>query len=283
MLSAMRHPMKQGLVRLLGLLVMLQAGGVADAKDVGKCGPRELTPECCLKHFPGEWERCTGLTQVERAYSLGTQVTAVGTAVAVAMLPNLNPAERRGVALAADVLAKLERALVECARRADQAVNDVHFDGKSPSREMCEQLKLGERTTWAMYLGSFKHAEAWPCLRKALDELVPGRYLLHPRFQLNGKSGRWEHMDENLVSQVVSREGWKGLAGTIEPDVVILDEKGIIIHVYDLKFPCPETNDARWTRYTEGPWKHSHQHDLYREALKVKPKLVSPRQGVEER
>jgi hypothetical protein len=140
---------------------------------------------------------------------------------------------------------------------------------------------VGERTTWAAYLGLFKHEQAWPCLREALQGLVPGRYLLYSRFYVNPKTGRWEHMDANMVSQIVSREGWSGLKGTIEPDIVLLDENGVIVHVYDLKFPCPKTQDARWERYGEGErWEYSTQGDVYKNALGVTPRLVSPREGV---
>ncbi|HEX8820479.1 MAG TPA: hypothetical protein VF794_11180 [Archangium sp.] len=75
-------------------------------------------------------------------------------------------------------------------------------------------------------------------------------------------------------------EGWKGLTGTIEPDIILLDEKGFIVHVYDLKFPCPETNSARWETYAEGRWRDELQGDVYEEILGVKPRLVSPRDGI---
>jgi hypothetical protein len=114
-----------------------------------------------------------------------------------------------------------------------------------------------------------------------MEGLLPKKnFLLHPRFYVNPKTGRWEHMDENMVSQIVSREGWAGLRGTIEPDIVLLDENGIIIRVYDLKFPCPETNGARWDPYEDGRWKDWHQGELYKTALGVPPHLVSPREGV---
>jgi hypothetical protein len=214
--------------------------------------------------------------------SLATKVAAAATAGAMAMAlnPQINAAERRGVELAADLLTKVEKAIAQCARQADQEVNDYHFKGRSPSREICRQLKVGEQTTWAAYLGLFKHEQAWPCLRKALDELLPGRYRLHPRFQLNEKTGRWEHLDEDLVSQIVAHQGWKGLAGTIEPDIIILDAEGFIVRVYDLKFPCPETNVAYWEKYKGGRWHDEMQGDVYDRALRVKPRLVSPQQGV---
>jgi hypothetical protein len=245
------------------------------------CSLPDLTPECCLKQNPGQWERCTGSSEAARAHSLAFKTTAIGVAGGLAVQAvHIGSAERRGVELVADLLAKVEKAIVRCVRRADQQVNDHHFNGKSPSRELCQQVKVGERTTWAVYLGLFKHEQAWPCLREALEALVPGRYLLHPRFQLNARTGKWEYLNENEVSQIVTQEGWSGLRGTIEPDIILLDENGVVVHVYDLKFPCPKTNVANWEWYREGSGKEGSQGELYKRALGVTPKLVSPQEGV---
>jgi len=174
----------------------------------------------------------------------------------------------------------VEKEIEKCVRRADQKVNDYHFNGRSPSRELCQQMKVGKQTTWAAYLGLFKHEESWPCLREALDKLLPKRYLLHPRFQLNEQTGQWKFLDETEVNRIVSEKGWKGLWGTIEPDIVLMDEKGLIVHVYDLKFPCPVTNAAHWGQYNDGRWKNEMQGGVYKDALRVEPWLVSPMRGV---
>ncbi|WNG13545.1 hypothetical protein [Cystobacter fuscus] len=112
--------------------------------------------------------------------------------------------------LAADLLAKVERAIERCTREADQQVNDHHFQGRSPSAEICQQLKAGDQVTWAVYLGLFKHEQAWPCLRKALNLLLPGRYWLHPRFRLDDRTGQWEFLDKKRVEEIVAKQGWKG-------------------------------------------------------------------------
>jgi hypothetical protein len=274
---------------LLVLLVVLQAGCLVESdlgEGEGECGPRDLTPECCLKKNPGQWERCTGSPEAAEAMgmapSLALRTAAAATAAAVAMQAvRIGSAERRGVELAVDLRTRVEKALVRCAREAEQEVNDYHFNGRSPSWEICQRIKVGERTTWAVYLGLFKHEQAWPCLREALEKLLPGKnYRLRPRFYVNPKTGRWEHMDEELMSQIIAKEGWSGLKGTIEPDIVLLDENGIVIHVYDLKFPCPKSNDAGWAWHKEGPWRDRSQGDVYREAFGVKPRLISPRQGL---
>ena len=290
----MFHCARSRLPGWLVLLAALQAGCLSELDSVevvGECGPRDLTPECCLKQNPGQWERCTGSSEMarvaetaQRSASLGMKAVAGATAavMAGAMTPQINSAERRGVALATDLLAKVEREIERCVRRADQKVNDYHFNGRSPSRELCQQVKVGERTTWAMYLGLFKHEESWPCLREALDKLLPKRYLLHPRFRFNEATGEWEFLKEEEVKRMVAKHGWKALWGTIEPDIIVLDEKGIIVRVYDLKFPCPETNPAHWPRYTEGVWRDETQGRVYEDILHVTPQLVSPRWGVEQ-
>ncbi|HYO53894.1 hypothetical protein [Archangium sp.] len=295
----MFHIARRGLIRLLVLLAMLQAGCLAESDPVevvGECGPRDLTPECCLKKNPGQWERCTGSSEVARAVEEMEAAEAIGRSPSVALkvtagamagmmgvqAVRIGSAERRGVELAADLLKKVEKAIVRCVRQADQQVNDYHFNGKSPSWELCQQIKVGDRTTWAAYLGLFKHEQAWPCLLEALDKLLPWKnYRLYPRFYVNPRTGEWEHMTENQMSQIVSQEGWSGLKGTIEPDIILLDENGFIVHVYDLKFPCPESNNARWETYGEREqWEGWSQGDLYKKALQVTPRLVSPRQGV---
>jgi len=287
----MLHTAKSRPVRLLMLLAVLQGGCLLESESVDgvKCGPRDLTPECCLKQFPGQWERCTGSPEparaaevVERAPSPGLKGVAVGMAgIVAAQTVHIGSAERRGTELAADLLTEIEREIVRCVRQADQYANDHHFQGRSPSWELCQQIKVGEQTTWAAYLGLFKHEQAWPCLREALDKLLPKKgYELRPRFYVNPRTGKWEYMDPNLVSQIVTREGWKGLKGTIEPDLILLDEKRVVVHVYDLKFPCPEMHVAQWETYEEGRWKDWSQGDLYRTAVGVTPKLVSPREGV---
>ncbi|WPB78008.1 hypothetical protein KYC5002_02425 [Archangium violaceum] len=281
-------------MRLLVLLAMLQAGCLSELDEASlgmECGPRDLTPECCLKKNPGQWERCTGSSElarvaeeaagtVGRTPSLVAKVAAAGMAGVMMTAVHIGSAERRGVALATDLLKKVEEEIVRCVRSAEQEVNEYHFGGKSPTREQCQEVKVGERTTWAAYLGLFKHETAWPCLSKVLDKLLKGKYLLHPRFYVDPQTGEWVHMPEKLMSQIVAREGWSGLRGTIEPDIVLLDANGVVVHAYDLKFPCPESNGAGWGHYREGVWKDWSQGEVYRKVLRVTPKLASPQDGI---
>jgi hypothetical protein len=102
----------------LVLLAVLQAGCLSESDSIemaGKCGPRDLTPECCLKQNPGQWEQCTGSTKVVEAaktsHSVATKVVAAGVAVAVASQPRINSAEHRGTELAADLRLRVEKAI----------------------------------------------------------------------------------------------------------------------------------------------------------------------------
>lgn len=131
-----------------------------------------------------------------------------------------------------------------------------------------------------MYLGLFKHKLAWDCLHDVLKQLLPRRYLFEPRFQLNERTGTWEYLSPETVDRVLSLQGWKGLKGTIAPDIVIMDEHGVIVRVYDMKFPCPESNATRWETYMSGQWFGQKQGDIYAIALNATPLLVSPREGI---
>ncbi|WP_164010290.1 hypothetical protein [Pyxidicoccus trucidator] len=195
--------------------------------------------------------------------------------MAVALQPVINSAERRGVELATDLLAEVEEASWKCVRRAEREVNDHYFDGESPSREQCTESKRAGQT-WAMYLGLRKHDEAQRCLAAELKKLIPERYLFQPRFRLDDWTGKWEF----LAPEVERRVSRQGLEGTIVPDLVIMDANGVIIRVYDMKFPCPESNGARWETYKSGRWVGRTQGELYSEALRTEPMLVSPKRIV---
>jgi hypothetical protein len=272
-------------VWLLLLLVLFQGGCLAestlDRADL-QCGPRDLTVECCLKKNPGQWEKCTGTPNPgESGVSKGVKrnvgrAVAAGTAVAVALQPRINSAEQRGVELATDLLGELEEAILKCVRRAERAVNDHYFNGESPSRERCAERKR-EGQTWAMYLRLRKHDEAQECLAVELWKLLPGRYLFQPRFRFNEQTGKWEFLSQEEVDRVLSRQRHRGLEGTIAPDIVIMDVNGLIIRVYDMKFPCPGTNDARWETYKTGRWVGRTQGQVYGDALQTEPRLVSPK------
>jgi len=87
----MLHTAKRWPVRLLMLLAVLQGGCLLESEsesesvDGVKCGPRDLTPECCLKQFPGQWERCTGSPEPQAAEVVGRAPSPVLKGVAAGM------------------------------------------------------------------------------------------------------------------------------------------------------------------------------------------------------
>jgi hypothetical protein len=51
----------------------------------------------------------------------------------------------------------------------------------------------------------------------------------------------------------------------------------------EFKFPCPDTNPPRWTRYGESSaYAHSTQKQVYKDALGGKPLIISPQRGITE-
>jgi hypothetical protein len=213
---------------------------------------------------------------------VATGAVVVATGAAVAVQPQPVSPERRGVELAASVLRKVEQAIERCTREAEAAVNGTDARGMELNEAFCQEVKVeGIGQTWGMYLGLRKHHEVKLCLRKALGDLLEKKRLwLEPIFYLNPRTGRWEYMSEDMASQILSREGWKGLEGTIKPDIVLVDAAGIVLQVYDMKFPCPPGNAGGWHVYEEGRWIDWHQNDLYWSALGVYPSLVTPQKGI---
>jgi hypothetical protein len=73
---------------------------------------------------------------------------------------------------------------------------------------------------------------------------------------------------------------------TIEPDIVLHADRGSLLRsvlTMDFKFPCPGTNEPRWTRYGESSaYAGSNQHKIYKDALGGEALIISP-QGVKGR
>ena len=72
------------------------------------------------------------------------------------------------------------------------------------------------------------------------------------------------------------------LVGSLAPDVVVHEagNPNKVQGVYDLKFPCPDDNHPRWSRYaSDHPHFPKSQGDMYREALltgQATPRRISP-------
>ncbi len=169
---------------------------------------------------------------------------------------------------------ELEDRLVECARLADRQVNAAYFGDRAPTRAECgEEVVVDgcvKPITRAMLLGQEKHALALECAREVLDELWPAsfsieqRYRYYPNADVVASVSREE--EARLIAQGCTRELWR----TIKPDIVLHPGRDLLrsMLTLELKFPCPETNAARWTEYGEtSAYANSTQRDVYQKAL----------------
>jgi hypothetical protein len=186
-----------------------------------------------------------------------------------------------------NAVGELEERLVECAILAERQVNAEGFGNRAPTRQECgEEVVVdgcGERITRAMLLGQLKHEVALRCAREVLEEMWPGPYSIEQRYRYFPNAGVLETVsrqeEARLIAQGCTGELWR----TIKPDIVLHAERDLLRSVLtlDYKFPCPDTNDARWTHYgRSSAYADSNQREIYERALGGAARLVSPRQGV---
>jgi len=148
---------------------------------------------------------------------------------------------------------EIERILRTCVEQASAEVNLRWFKGSPTAAQCAEQVGVdakGKPMTRAMTLGTEKHQAALRCIREHLSRVRPG--------------GRGDE-----------------LRGTLRPDVVIHSGNPLRAEaVYDLKFPCPGSNPARWHDYPKDhPYSRLDQGEVYRRALNVQPIRVAPGWG----
>ena len=180
-----------------------------------------------------------------------------------------------------------EERLKECARQAERQVNSSFFGNRSPTRAECgEEVDAdgcGGLITRAMLLGQRKHVRALQCAREVLEQLWPAPFSIEQRYRYYQHARILEAVsreeEARLLAEGCTRELWR----TIKPDIVLHADRNLLRSVLtlDFKFPCPDTNEPRWTRYGEkSAYTGSHQGMIYEEALGGKPLLISPRKGV---
>lgn len=186
-----------------------------------------------------------------------------------------------------NAVGELEKRLVECAKQAEWQVNSSHFGNRSPTREECgEEVEVdgcAEPITRAMLLGQQKHALALQCAQEVLEQLWPApfsieqRYRYYPNAQFIESVSREE--EARLIAQGCTRELWR----TIKPDIVLHADDRLLraVLILDYKFPCPGTNEPRWTRYGENSaYAGSTQGRIYGEALGGEARIISPQRGL---
>jgi len=185
-----------------------------------------------------------------------------------------------------NAVGEFEERLWECARQAERRVNAAFFGGRAPTRQECgEEVVVdgcAKPITRAMLLGQQKHVLALQCVREVLEELWPRPFSLEQRYRYypNAKVLEFVTPEEEarLIAQGCTRELWR----TIKPDIVLHadDNWRRAVLTLDFKFPCPDTNEARWREYGEdSAYVGSNQRDVYKAALRGKAVIISP-QGV---
>jgi hypothetical protein len=228
-------------------------------------------------------------TRLRHAAAAAERARAVAPAASRAMAARL--AELVPILLVVlesdNAVGELEERLVECARQAERQVNQSYFGNRSPTRQECgEEVMVDgcvEPITRAMLLGKQKHELALQCAREVLEELWPRPFSLERRYRYYANARFLETVsreeEARLMAQGCTRELWR----TIKPDIVLHADGDLrrSALTLDFKFPCPDTNEARWTRYGEdSAYVGSNQGKIYKEALGGESLIISPRRGL---
>ena len=166
-------------------------------------------------------------------------------------------------------------------------MNSSFFGSRSPTRQECGEEVLvddcDEPITRAMLLGQRKHAFALRCAREVLEQLWPAPFSIEQRYRYYSNARVLETVsreeEARLIAQGCTRELWR----TIKPDIVLHADGNLLrsMLTLDFKFPCPDTNEPRWTRYGENSaYNGSTQGEIYEQALGGEAVLISPRGGL---
>jgi hypothetical protein len=264
------------------------------ASSTTDCTPADTTYSCCLKKHREDPEACNGLegSEVATFQTTTTPTATQGSASGAKQAAAIAMATITATAIAAlvqgdddealdDLEEKLDQLMTECAQHAEQTINRRSLGGRRLTAEQCNEKvgkdEDGNPVTRAMALGQEKHAEAFACIKAKLETLVPGHFLIEQRYRYDKARGRVKPMSKQEVERLV-KEGRKAeLTGTVEPDVVIHSgDPARARFVYDFKFPCTATRDAKWSAYKRGPYKDRTQESIYWDAFGARPALVSP-------
>jgi hypothetical protein len=187
-----------------------------------------------------------------------------------------------------NAVGELEEQLVECARLAERQVNSQFFGNRSPTRQECGEEVFVDGCdapiSRARYLGKLKHDVALQCAQQVLEQLWPAPFSIQQRYRYYPNAELLETVSKEkearLIAQGCTRELWR----TIEPDIVLHADRNSLLRsvlTLDFKFPCPDTNMPKWTRYGESSAYFGYtQGELYRKALGGKAMIISPQTGV---
>ena len=179
--------------------------------------------------------------------------------------------------LEAAEVARVEQVLKDCANEASAQV-DEQWVGKDkrPNRQLCEQTyetdSRGNKVTWAMHLGREKHRVAFECVHRELGETLADHLRLQPQYRYYRATRELELLDPREVAEWLRNGLYGMLLGTLIPDVVVHAAVNPlrVQAVFDFKFPCPSSNDARWHTFPENhPYHGLNQGQIYKEAFNL--------------
>jgi hypothetical protein len=263
-------------------LAMLAASAYAAA-----CGPVALTGQRAPRHYSQTVDSATAAClRTTACYAPPTGETAI-----LPWLSRVASAAQSGSIvirlLEAAELSKIEQALNDCANQASHQVNEQLLGkGQRPTRQRCQEVFRmdpgGSKVTWAMHLGREKHRAALECAQKELGVLFPGSFSLQPTYRYDRTTAKIEFVDPKQVDEWLRNGSFGKLLGTLSPDVVVhaAGDVSRIQAVFDFKFPCPGDRSPTWRDYHEDhPYYPASQGEIYREAFKVTPKMLSPGLG----
>lgn len=256
------------------------AAGVSSAA----CGPASMTGQRAPRHYSQTVDSATtACLRTAACYSPPAGETAI-----LPWVSRVASAAKSGSTvlrlLEAAELSKIEQVLNDCANQASHHVNEQLLGkGQRPSRQRClETFRRepgGNKVTWAMHLGREKHRAALECAQKELGELFPGNLSFQPTYRYDRTSKKIELIDPKQVDEWLRNGSFGKLLGALIPDVVIhaAGDLSRVQAVFDFKFPCPGDRSPTWREYHEDhPYYPANQGEIYREAFKVTPKMLSP-------
>jgi hypothetical protein len=187
-----------------------------------------------------------------------------------------------------NAVGELEEQLKECAQLAEREVNAAHFGNRAPTREECgEEVVVdgcGEPITRAMQLGQQKHERALQCAREVLEQLWPATFSIERRYRYYQQTQLVETITREEEARLLAQGCTSQLRRTIKPDLVLHYPDGDLRRsalTLDFKFPCPDTNEPRWTRYGDSSaFSGYNQGQIYKKALEGEALIISPRVGM---
>nr|WP_227027543.1 hypothetical protein [Corallococcus soli] len=185
-----------------------------------------------------------------------------------------------------NAVGELEERLKACAVHADERGNALFFKNRAPTHAEClEELdsdECGRPITRAMRLGQQKHVLALECAREVLEELWPAPFSIEQRYRFYPNARLLETISPEKEASIIAQGCTEQLWGSIKPDIVLHADRNLLkaALTLDFKFPCPESNQPRWTPYGKGSaYSGSNQQRVYEDALDGKALLISPRKG----